>query len=204
SLRIASEVLARGDVVCIFAEGGITRTGFLLPFQRGIEQVLKRSPVPVVPVCLDHVWGSVFSYRGSRFLLKWPSRMPYPVNVAFGKPLPPTVTAFEVRQAIQQLSADVSVARAEERRPVHRQFVRRAARHPFRTCFIDAINNKVYSYAAAVAGARILSQLLRPKLAAAPMVGLWLPSCVGGALAPVPLAFLPTLPPHPPSSPPPP
>ena len=44
SLRAASEALARGEVVCIFAEGGITRTGFLLPFQRGFEQIVKRLP----------------------------------------------------------------------------------------------------------------------------------------------------------------
>src|SRR5262249_6826089 len=53
SLRTASEALARGEVVCIFAEGSITRTGFLLTFQRGFEQILKRTPAPIVPVCLD-------------------------------------------------------------------------------------------------------------------------------------------------------
>src|SRR6202011_3080872 len=102
SLRAASEALGKGEVVCIFAEGGITRTGFMLPFHRGFEQVLKRSPVPVVPVCLDHVWGSIFSLQGGRFLWKWPQKLPYPVSVAFGPALPPTVSAVEVRQAIQK------------------------------------------------------------------------------------------------------
>src|SRR5207244_10809869 len=67
SLRAASDALARGELVCIFAEGGITRTGFLLPFHRGFEQVVKRSPAPVIPVCLDNVWGSIFSFQGGRF-----------------------------------------------------------------------------------------------------------------------------------------
>src|SRR5262249_50326631 len=44
SLRSASEALARGEAVCIFAEGGLSRTGFLLPFHRGFEQIVKRSP----------------------------------------------------------------------------------------------------------------------------------------------------------------
>src|SRR5205807_8080165 len=63
SLRAASAALANGEVVCIFAEGGITRTGFLMPFNRGFEQILKRCPAPIIPVCLDHVWGSIFSYH---------------------------------------------------------------------------------------------------------------------------------------------
>jgi acyl-[acyl-carrier-protein]-phospholipid O-acyltransferase/long-chain-fatty-acid--[acyl-carrier-protein] ligase len=191
SLRLASERLEKGDAVCVFAEGGITRTGFLLPFQRGIEQILKRSPAPVVPVYLDQVWGSIFSYRGGRFFFKWPRQLRRRVGVIFGDPLPTTATAFEVRQAVQKLSADAAIARNHERLPVHRRFVRYAATHPFRTCFTDAVNNgKVYSYAAAVAGARILSRILRPKLAGDDMVGVWLPSSVGGALANVALAFL--------------
>src|SRR5438309_9711248 len=64
ALRTASEALAAGEVVCIFAEGGISRTGFLLPFQRGFEQIVKRSPVPIIPICIDPVWGRYFSYQG--------------------------------------------------------------------------------------------------------------------------------------------
>ncbi|HVS39514.1 MAG TPA: 1-acyl-sn-glycerol-3-phosphate acyltransferase, partial [Gemmataceae bacterium] len=137
SLRAASDALARGEMVCIFGEGGITRTGFLLPFHRGLEQIVKRSPAPIIPVCLDNVWGSVFSFSLGRFFWKWPQKLLYPVHIAFGKPLPATATAMEVRQAIQKLSADCSIVRADERRPVHRQFVRTAVRHPFRVCFID-------------------------------------------------------------------
>ena len=44
--------------------------------------------VPIVPVCLDRVWGSIFSFKGGRFFWKWPVRVPYPVTVAFGRPLP--------------------------------------------------------------------------------------------------------------------
>jgi acyl-[acyl-carrier-protein]-phospholipid O-acyltransferase/long-chain-fatty-acid--[acyl-carrier-protein] ligase len=191
SLRNASEILAKGEAVCVFAEGGITRTGFLLPFQRGFEQILKRTPAAVVPVCLDQVWGSTFSFRGGRFFGKWPRALRRRVGVSFGKPMPPTVTAFEARQAVQELQAGAWVARMNERLPVHRNFVRYAARHPFRTCFIDVVNNgKTFSYAATAAGARILSRLLRPMLADEPMVGVWLPSSVGGAFANIALALL--------------
>src|SRR5438309_8853951 len=121
ALRSASEAIANGEVVCIFAEGGITRTGFLLPFQRGFEQIVKRSPAPIVPICTDHVWGSIFSYQGGKVLWKWPQQLPYVVHINIGKPLPPDAGAFTVRQAIQRLSAESAVRRAAERKPVHRQ-----------------------------------------------------------------------------------
>jgi acyl-[acyl-carrier-protein]-phospholipid O-acyltransferase/long-chain-fatty-acid--[acyl-carrier-protein] ligase len=194
SLRAASAALAHGEVVCIFAEGGITRTGFLLPFNRGFEQILKRSPAPVIPVCLDHVWGSIFSYQGGKFLWKWPQTLPfsrYPVSIAFGRPLEGTAAAVEVRQAIQKLSADCAIERIDERRPVHRQFVHMAARHPFRRCLVDPNNHgRVYRYGEVLVGTQILARLLRPLLGDEAMVGLWLPPSAGGAFANMALALL--------------
>ncbi len=194
SLRMASTALQHGEIVCIFAEGAISRTGFLLPFNRGLEQILKRSPAPIVPVCLDHVWGSIFSYRGGKFLWKWPQTFPfgrYPVSIAFGAPLPAATPAVAVRQAIQKLSANCAIQSIDERRPVHRQFVHIAARHPFRKCLIDPSNQgKVYTYGEVLAGTRILMHWLRPLLAEQPMVGLWLPPSAGGAFANLAVALL--------------
>lgn len=190
SLRKAGEALARGDLVCVFAEGHITRTGFLLPFHRGLEQIVKHAPAPIIPVCLDHVWGSIFSYRGGRALWKWPQELPYPVSVAFGAPLPATTKAAEVRQAIQKLSADCAIARGRYRRAVHRQFVRVAARHPFRWCLFDSATGQKLRYGQALAGAMLLAERIRPLVGDDRMVGVWLPSSAGGALANVALALL--------------
>jgi acyl-[acyl-carrier-protein]-phospholipid O-acyltransferase/long-chain-fatty-acid--[acyl-carrier-protein] ligase len=190
SLRQARAALARGEVVCIFAEGNITRTGFLLPFHRGFEQIVKRTPVPIIPACLDHVWGSIFSYQGGRFFWKWPREIPYPVSVAFGTPLPPTTPAAEVRLAIQKLSADCSIAAGDRRRPVHRRFVRVASRHPFRPCLTDSSTSRVYRYGEVLAAALILSRRLRQIVGEEKMVALWLPPSCGGVFANVALALL--------------
>jgi acyl-[acyl-carrier-protein]-phospholipid O-acyltransferase/long-chain-fatty-acid--[acyl-carrier-protein] ligase len=191
SLRAASAALAKGDLVGIFAEGRMTRTGFLLPFHRGFEQIVKRVPAPIIPVCLDQVWGSIFSLRGGKQFLRWPQELPYPVRAAFGKPMPPTANAAEVRMAIQKLSADCALAESGRRRPVHRQFVRMASRHPFRTCLIDPIGTgQTLSYGKALAGAMCLARHLRPMLADEPIVGLWVPPSVGGVLANIALALL--------------
>jgi acyl-[acyl-carrier-protein]-phospholipid O-acyltransferase/long-chain-fatty-acid--[acyl-carrier-protein] ligase len=191
SLRAASEALKQGDLVCIFAEGRLTRTGFLLPFHRGFEQIVKHHPVPIIPVCLDQVWGSVFSFHGGKLFWKWPQEIPYPAWVAFGKPLPATAEAAEVRLAIQKLSADCAIARSHERRSVHRQFVRMASRHPFRPCLIDTTGKgQTLRYGKVLAGAMCLAQKLRPLLGAEKMVGLWLPPAVGAAIANIALALL--------------
>ena len=84
ALRTASEAIQNGEVVCIFAEGQITRIGHLLPFRRGFERIMKDVEAPIIPVALDGVWGSIFSFEKGRFLWKLPRRIPYRVTVNFG------------------------------------------------------------------------------------------------------------------------
>jgi len=61
AFEAADRVLADGDLLGIFPEGGITRDGELQPFKGGIMKILERRPVPVVPVALQNLWGSFFS-----------------------------------------------------------------------------------------------------------------------------------------------
>src|SRR6202041_2375183 len=68
SLREASDAIRNGEVVCIFPEGQIPRIAQRLPFRRGMERIMKGVNAPIVPVNLDGVWGSVFSYERGRFL----------------------------------------------------------------------------------------------------------------------------------------
>jgi len=62
SLRAATEALKNGEIVCIFPEGQMTRIGQMLPFRRGMERIVKGADVPIVPVYLGGVWGSIFSF----------------------------------------------------------------------------------------------------------------------------------------------
>jgi acyl-[acyl-carrier-protein]-phospholipid O-acyltransferase/long-chain-fatty-acid--[acyl-carrier-protein] ligase len=191
SLHEARQALQAGQLVCVFADGRRAPAGFELPFHQSYEMILEQHSVPVIPVCLDQRWGSVFSFRDGRFRWKWPQDLPSPVTVAFGQPLPPTATAGEVRLAMEKLSADWAIAATEESRPVHRQFVRVAAQHPFRPCFIDTLSGvRVLNYGKVLAGAMCLADQLRPILRNDRMVGVWLPSSVGGAVANIALALL--------------
>src|SRR5207249_5405027 len=90
SLDRARQELQDGHVVCIFAEGSISRTGNLLPLKRGFQRIVDGLDVPIIPLYLDRTWGSIFSSKGGRFFWKLPARVPYPVTVAFGRPFPAT------------------------------------------------------------------------------------------------------------------
>ena len=113
SLRAASDVIRGGEVMCIFAEGQITRTGELLEFHRGFERIMKNVDAPIVPIALAGVWGSIFSFEGGKFFWKWPKKFPYRVTVRYGLPLPPTATPDEVRAAVEKLLNDTPAATAE-------------------------------------------------------------------------------------------
>ena len=181
ALRDAGTALDQGQLVCIFPEGQITRTGTLLPFRRGFERITKGRRSPVIPVHLDRVWGSIFSFAGGRFLWKWPERIPYPVTVSFGTPLPPETSAAELRQAIRALSEAAWTLRKRDRQPMHRQFIRSMRRHPFRLAMADHTRPRVSALQALI-GSIALARALRPYWLDQRHVGLLLPPTVAGAL----------------------
>ena len=181
SLRTASDAIRDGEIVCIFAEGQITRTGQLLPFRRGMERIIKGIDAPIVPVNLHGVWGSIFSFERNRFLWKVPRRIPYPVTVSFGKWLPPTTAPVEVRQAVQELQ---SVAFAADRHPrltLDRGFVRSARRYFWRFAMADGRVPKM-RFAAALVKTIFVARRMKPLWKDQEMVGILLPPSVGGAL----------------------
>jgi acyl-[acyl-carrier-protein]-phospholipid O-acyltransferase / long-chain-fatty-acid--[acyl-carrier-protein] ligase len=181
ALQTASDAIRAGEVVCIFAEGQITRIGHLLPFRRGFERIMKDVEAPIIPVGLDGVWGSIFSFQKGRFLWKLPRRLPYPVTINYGRPLPHTATPFEVRSAVQELLVGAWQHRKARMRPLPIAFVHAARKHPLRFAMADAQNEKVI-FGSALVRAVFLARRLRKIWTGQKMVGLLLPPSVPGAL----------------------
>ena len=181
SLREASEALRTGEVVCIFPEGEITRIGQLLPFRRGFERIVKGIDVPIIPVNIDGLWGSIFSFSGGRFLWKRPRHIPYPVRVTFGPPLPATATTTEVRTAVQQLGVDAFQRRRRYMKPLTRSFVQMARRHSWRFAMADGRTPKV-TFGDALTKTVFLARRLAPLWKDQKMVGILLPPSIPGAL----------------------
>lgn len=98
--RIADELRA-GELVCVFPEGKLTQTGELGPFRNGIERIVTETPVPVIPMHLRGLWGSLFSRERSRRPFR---RMWSRVELAVGAPIAPeAVTAAALEMAVQEL-----------------------------------------------------------------------------------------------------
>jgi acyl-[acyl-carrier-protein]-phospholipid O-acyltransferase/long-chain-fatty-acid--[acyl-carrier-protein] ligase len=182
SLEQAKRELQAGHVVCIFAEGSISRTGNMLPFKRGFERIIDGLDVPVVPVYLDRVWGSIFSFKGGRFFWKWPVRVPYPVTVAFGQPLPSTINAEGVRLAIQSLGCDLAMKRRQKDESIGRQFVRTAKHNRRSFAMADSVTEPM-TFGRVLTASLLLSRWSTRRLASETNVGVMLPASVGGALA---------------------
>jgi acyl-[acyl-carrier-protein]-phospholipid O-acyltransferase/long-chain-fatty-acid--[acyl-carrier-protein] ligase len=182
AIDAARAELQDGHVVCIFAEGAISRTGNLLPFKRGLERIVGGLDVPIIPVYLDRVWGSIFSFKGGRFIWKLPARLPYPVTVAFGAPLPPTTPAAEVRIALMTIGAEAAALRRGPRDVLGREFIKAAKRRFGSFCMADA-GTPPMTFGRALTAALLLSQWMRRALPSQPRIGVLLPSSVGGALA---------------------
>lgn len=188
ALREAGTALDQGDLVCIFPEGQITRTGTLLPFRRGFERIVKGRTVPIIPVHLDRVWGSIFSFNHGRFLWKIPEQLPYPVTVSFGLPLPPGTTADTLRTKIHELGEAAWQLRKPDRRPLHRQFISAMRRYPFRMAMADQNRPRVSSLQALI-GSIVLARTLRPYWQGQDHIGVLLPPTVATALVNVAAAL---------------
>lgn len=188
ALKDAGDYLDRGDLVCIFPEGQLTRTGLLQPFRRGMERIVKGRKAPIIPINLDHVWGSIFSREGGRYLFKIPRRLPYPVTVVIGEPLPAGTPVHEVRRAVHELEEPAWMFRKAYRTPLHHGFIRAMRQRLFRTAMADVTRPKV-SALKTLAGAIGLARALRSAWRGQERVGILLPPSVAGALVNVAAAL---------------
>ncbi len=181
SLRQAQEQLRQGELVCIFAEGAISRTGNMLRFRRGFERITRGVSAPIIPVYLDRVWGSIFSFERGKFFFKWPRRIPYPVTVTVGAPLAPDTDAFRVRQQVMLVGAEAFAHRDAVQRPLPELFVESGRRNWRRFAMADASGRRL-SFGRALTGAILFRNLICRRCERGRNVGVLLPPSVPGAL----------------------
>jgi acyl-[acyl-carrier-protein]-phospholipid O-acyltransferase/long-chain-fatty-acid--[acyl-carrier-protein] ligase len=182
SLKRARNELDKGHVVCIFAEGSITRTGHIHPFKRGFEKIVEGTNVPIIPVHLDQLWGSIFSFKDGRFFWKWPKQFSRAVTVSFGSPLPSNATVQDVRSAVVELESSAFEHRRSGKELLHTEFIAAAKRRWFSFCMADTTGTEL-TYGKTLIGGLLLSSWLTKRCAAESMVGVLLPASVGGSLA---------------------
>src|SRR6267143_4578915 len=183
AIRAATEKIAEGEIVCLFPEGQLERTGALLRLQRGYELIARHANARVVPVWLDQLWGSIFSFQGGRFFTKFPKRIPYPVTVAFGKPLTAEdADSATVREELLKLGEACFSRRPSLDRHLAEECVRGLKRRSFATAVIDGIDHSELSRAKWLGAAAALSCHLRKEFADE-RIAIVLPASKGSMLA---------------------
>jgi len=102
--------LANGEIVGIFPEGGLTKDGEIAPFRPGVEKILARRPVPVVPMALKNLWGSLFSRRDSALgRMRLPRRFRAAIGIEATTPVPGEIaTAAQLEAKVRALRGDAA------------------------------------------------------------------------------------------------
>ncbi|VVE76850.1 MFS transporter [Pandoraea sputorum] len=100
-----ARALDAGDVVCIFPEGKLTASGDLQVFRQGVQRIIERSPVPVVPMALRGLWGSFFSRHGGAAMTRPFKRgILNRLELVVGEPVAPTqATPESLRDKVLKL-----------------------------------------------------------------------------------------------------
>ncbi|HXM33260.1 MAG TPA: AMP-binding protein [Chthoniobacterales bacterium] len=189
AMREAAAKIRAGEIVCLFPEGELSRSGSLLRLRRGYEIIARQAEAPVVPVWLDRLWGSIFSLKGGRFFTKWPSSVPYRVTVAFGKPLPAAdADIATVREELLKIGEYCYSQRPILRGHLARACLRGLKRNRFRVAITDGLDNSSLARGKLLGAALALSRYLK-KNCAERRIGIVLPPGKGGVVANLAVIF---------------
>ena len=159
-LSEARKALGRGELVGIFPEGGITRTGQVQSFKPGVMKILEKAPVPVLPIYIDQVWGSIFSYSGGKSIKKMPSRFRRPVTINIGKPQRELETLNQVRNSLTRLGSTAVQNRQKPFVSLASSFIRQCKKRKFSLKLGDSTGAKTTG-GMVLTKALILRRLLR-------------------------------------------
>ena len=182
SLRRARAAMDEGFMVCIFAEGVITRSGMMAEFKAGFERIMKGNNCCLIPVYLGGVWGSIFSYYNGKMVSMLPKKFPYPVSIHFGKPMPADSSVNQIRQKVTELSCEYFESLNVPKRSLVNQFVKSARKNWRKRCISDSIGSRL-NYSQTLMRTIALSEQIENITKGQEKIGILLPPSVPAALA---------------------
>ncbi|HEY8994855.1 MAG TPA: MFS transporter [Lacunisphaera sp.] len=183
-IRLAVEAIQKGELVCVFPEGAISRTGQLMALKRGFGLIAESARAPVVPAVIDGLWGSIYSFAGNKYLWKPPRMKPTPVCVIFGPTIPPErVNLDSARRALLDLGEQAFQERPVLKRHLAREAIRALAKHPRHVAIVDrTAERREVTAGQLVAVAAVLSRRIRATVRER-RVGIVLPPGAGATMA---------------------
>lgn len=138
AITTSIDALKAGDVVCLFPEGGLTRLGVIDEFKKGFEIIARKSDCQIVPVYMDGLWNSVFSFERDCYFKKWPNGIFCPLQVAFGQPVPAGEANTEsIREAVMAQSVESFVKRRDFDFNLEKAVIRSLKKKKGRSLFVE-------------------------------------------------------------------
>jgi acyl-[acyl-carrier-protein]-phospholipid O-acyltransferase/long-chain-fatty-acid--[acyl-carrier-protein] ligase len=180
-----------GELLGIFAEGGISPNCQVRTMKPGLMKILQDRKVPIIPVYIDQIWGSIFSFSDGKAIWKWPRSIRRPLSITIGKPIEPQPESMvPVQTALQRLSAEaVSNYVGPFRSPVV-EFVKTCKRQRGESKIADTLGSDEKG-GMLLTRSLILRRLLRKFTLGSDEknVGILIPPTVPGAIANLALAL---------------
>lgn len=180
ALKRIGELLNEGEVVCLFPEGVISRTGHLAEFQRGYETAAAEADAVIVPFYLRGLWGSRFSRSSARLGAISRRGMLRDIMVAFGEPLANTTTVEELKSRVFDLSIRSWAAYTASLSPLPESWIDTIKRNGSEMAAADSTGSSLSHYrllTAAIAFSRRIAECPEQN------IGYLLPASSGAAIA---------------------
>ena len=163
-LKKTHEMFKNGEVICIFPEGDITQNGIMSSFKGGLSALIPKGlDVPILPIRIGMLWGSVFTNFYAKIKFRWPSEIPHPASIIIGKAISVAASGYKIRLILSEMAAEVEAIPSEQERPIHSQFAYMARRYPFHRIFneYDGTIWKEHSNFSIMVKALVLSREIR-------------------------------------------
>lgn len=189
ALKTGRDAVRDGELVGLFPEGTLTRSGMFQGFRPGLAKMLKDRPGPVVPVWLDGMWGSIFSFSGGRFFLKRPREPRRLLTLYIGAPLPPDTSLGIIRSRVAALGAQAMKERSSRTMVLPRRVLRSWKQRGARLKAADSTGSEASGRQLLLRTLVLRRVLSRDLLASDQCVGVLLPPSVAGVATNVALSF---------------
>ncbi|OGT83315.1 MAG: 2-acyl-glycerophospho-ethanolamine acyltransferase [Gammaproteobacteria bacterium RIFCSPLOWO2_02_FULL_61_13] len=181
ALEEVREHLMQGEIVCLFPEGTISRTGQLNEFKRGYETATTDVDGVIIPFYLRGLWGTVFSHASTRLRTLRGRGIRRDIVVAFGKPLPMQTPTDTLKRRVLDLSIEAWQRHADSLQTLPEAWLDTAKRATDDMVLADTLSGPL-SGTRVIAGVLLFAGRVR-RLCPEPNVGLLLPTSNGGTIA---------------------
>lgn len=182
ALEDVAELLNKGEVVCLFPEGVISRNGHLAEFRKGYESACENvnNDVVIVPFYLRGLWGSQFSRSSATLKKVKAAGLSRDLIVAFGPAISKETKVDVLKRRVFDLSISSWQEYIDNLPTIGEQWIETVKKQRKGLCIVDTLGTRLTAYEA-LTGARILSRRIN-KISREKNVGLLLPTSAGGML----------------------